>query len=108
MNGVTTAKFGGANSGITVNSVTVTDPDHATANITIAYNAPQQRVNVTVTTGTSMILGPRLFTVEVAALSVSPNSGERIADLRRGFNRRRLRERSDDGEVRRRLIQELP
>ena len=78
VNGVTTAKFGNNASGITVNSVTVTDPDHATANITIAYNAPIQRVDVSATTAGSTIVGKKSFTVQIDTLSISPNSGERL------------------------------
>ena len=50
VNGMTVT-FGTKTSGITVNSVTVTDPDHATAHITIAPNAPLRTVPVAVTTG---------------------------------------------------------
>ena len=76
VNGVTTARFGGATSGIKVNSVTVTDPDDAIANITIAYNAPQQQIDpVTVTTGSVVLSGPN-FKVRPLALSISPTSGE--------------------------------
>jgi len=83
VNGLTTAEFGGASSGITVNSVTVTDPDHATANITIASNAPLTRggirpLSVTVRTGSSRFTQTNLFTVQAAALSISPTSGEQL------------------------------
>jgi hypothetical protein len=75
VNGVTTAQFGPANSGIKVNSVTVTDPDDAIANITIASNAPLQTVHVTVTTGNFSLFAQH-FTVQRLALSISPTSGE--------------------------------
>ena len=70
VNGVTTANFG---ANITVNYVTVTDADDATANITIAPRAPIGRVMVMVTTGTAGS-GFNFFVTGVA-YSLSPPSG---------------------------------
>ena len=70
VNGVTTANFG---PNITVNYVTVTDADDATANITIAPRAPIGRVAVTVTTGTAAS-GFNFFVTGVT-YSLSPPSG---------------------------------
>ena len=76
VNGVTRASFG---PNITVNSLTVTDSDHATANITISLNAPAKGakavVGVKVTTGNENDVGK--FTVKPAVYSLSPTSGTR-------------------------------
>ncbi len=58
--GVTTASFG---AGITVNSTTVTDGTHATANLTIAGGAGLGARNVVLTTGGEVVTLPNGFTV---------------------------------------------
>ena len=72
--GVTTVQFGSSTSGITVNSVTVTDPGDLVANITISPTAKILPVTVTVTTGMKQTIEGK-FTVLPAAISVSPNFG---------------------------------
>jgi hypothetical protein len=66
--GQTTANFG---AGITVNSMTVADTTHATANITIASAADLGIRNVTVTTG-GQIAGPfSAFTVTIGRVQLT-------------------------------------
>jgi len=62
--GVTTASFG---TGITVNSLTVTDATHAAATLTIALDAPLGFRTVTLTTGSEVASG-NAFTVLPALL----------------------------------------
>ena len=73
--GTTTASFG---AGITVNSLTVTSPTAATANISIAANATPGPRNVTLTTGTEVATLTAAFTVTgaPAITSLTPNSGQ--------------------------------
>ena len=73
--GQSTASFG---SGITVNGTTVTDATHATANITIAANAPLGTRDVMVTTGIEQGAAINAFTVTPAPLLtlVVPNKGQ--------------------------------
>ena len=73
--GTSVATFG---TGITVNSLTVTDSSHASANITIAPAAPSGPSNVTVTTGGEVVTLTNGFTVTSGTpvlISVTPNSG---------------------------------
>jgi streptogramin lyase len=73
VNGQTFVTFGGEGSGITVNSVTVTDPGHATANVTITNSANAGPIQASVTTGgNSAVLGT--FTVNRGG-TLSPNTG---------------------------------
>ena len=74
--GTSVATFG---SGITVNSLTVTDATQATANISIASNATAGPSNVTVTTGGEVVTLTNGFTVTNATpvlISATPNSGQ--------------------------------
>ena len=78
----TTIQFGTSSSGITVNSVTVSpDGTQAVANITIAPNARAGAVNVTVNNGVSRFMFSKVFTVQPAELTVSPNVGTLGATL---------------------------
>jgi uncharacterized repeat protein (TIGR01451 family) len=70
-----TVQFGPSTSGITVNSLTISSTAQAIANVTIALNAPQKSVNVTVTNGQSSFSEARAFTVEPALLTLSPSGG---------------------------------
>ena len=73
--GTSVATFG---TGITVNSLTVTDASHASANITISPTAPPGASNVTVTTGGEVVTLTNGFTVTSGTpvlISVTPNSG---------------------------------
>jgi hypothetical protein len=70
-----TVQFGSATSGITVNSVTVTNPSEAIVNITIALNAPPRIEDVEVSNGSFSFTELKAFQVQAAALVVSPNTG---------------------------------
>ena len=73
--GTTTASFG---AGITVNSVTVSSPTSATANITVQPTAGTGLRSVTVTTGAESVTAGNSFSVatgNAVLLSLSPNSG---------------------------------
>jgi hypothetical protein len=71
VNGQTVADFG---PGITVNSTTVTDPTHATVNITIAAKAaPGGRV-VTLTTGLEVVTSATGFAVDPALTITNPSN----------------------------------
>ncbi|MBI1789278.1 MAG: hypothetical protein HYR60_17225, partial [Acidobacteria bacterium] len=61
LNGTSVASFSGT--GITVNSTTVSDATHATANISIAASATVGARNVTVTTGSQVVTLNSSFTV---------------------------------------------
>jgi hypothetical protein len=77
INGMSVASFSSA--GITVSNTTVTDATHATANITIAGNAPIGPCNVTVTTGTEVVSLANSFAVTAGApvlIQITPNSGQ--------------------------------
>jgi len=74
VSGVTTVTFGSSTDGVTLNSVTVTDSGHLTANITISAAAKLGKLAITVVTGTSQ-LRPGNFVVQAPTLTVSPNSG---------------------------------
>jgi hypothetical protein len=72
----TTVDFG---NGVTTNSVTVTDTTHLAANITIGAIAAQGYHNVTVTTGTEVVVLNSGFQVQAGnavILSVTPNGGQ--------------------------------
>jgi hypothetical protein len=71
-NGTSVASFSGT--GITVNSTTVTNATHATANITIAAGAAPGARDVTVTTGTSRPTKAGAFTVK-AMHTLTTNPG---------------------------------
>ena len=72
--GTTTVGFG---AGIAVNSVTVTSPTSATANITVSPTAFTGGRTVTVTTGTEVVTNAFAVTAGAALLSaVSPTSGQ--------------------------------
>ncbi len=62
-------------SDITVNSVTVTDPTHLTANISINTAAGVGTRNITATTGGEVASGA-VFTVNAPSVSLLPSSGE--------------------------------
>ena len=68
----TTMDFG---SDITVNSVTVTDATHLTANISINTSAGTGTRNITATTGGETASGP-VFTVNAPSFAITPSSGE--------------------------------
>ena len=70
-----TAQFGPSASGITVNSLTIQSTTEAIANVTIALNAPQKSVSVTVTNGQSSFTEAHAFTVKPASLTLSPSVG---------------------------------
>ncbi len=73
--GTTTASFG---SGITVNTLTVTDATHATANITIQPTAPTGTNAVTLTTGGEVATLASAFTVQPGTATIttlSQNTG---------------------------------
>lgn len=75
LQGSTVANFG---NGITVNSTTVTNATHATANITIAPGASGGSQTVTMTTGTEVAMLAGGFSVTGAAPTISsfsPNTG---------------------------------
>jgi hypothetical protein len=72
----TTVQFGSGTSGITVNSVAVPDNTQATANLSIASNAPLGLVNVTIDTGQLTFSAHNFFGVEDESLTLIPNSGE--------------------------------
>ncbi|MGC2172496.1 MAG: FG-GAP-like repeat-containing protein, partial [Candidatus Sulfotelmatobacter sp.] len=74
VSGVTTVTFGPATDGVALNSVTVTDSGHLTANITISSTAKLGKLAVTVITGMSQ-LRPGNFVVQAPTLTVSPNTG---------------------------------
>ena len=78
--GQSTANFGG---GITVNSTTVTDATHVTANITIGANAQLGNRDVLVTTGSEVAAASHVFTVTPASLLtlVVPSKGQPGANL---------------------------
>ena len=65
--GQTIANFG---FGITVNSVTVTDPTHATANLTIPPNMPLGPQTVIITTGSEAVQIPNGFAITAAPADV--------------------------------------
>ena len=72
--GTTTVGFG---AGIAVNSVTVTSPTSATANITVSPTAFTGGRTVTVTTGTEVVTSAFAVTAGPALLSsISPTSGQ--------------------------------
>ena len=75
VNGMT-VQFGSSTSGITVNSFNILSASEATANISIAWNAPTKSVNVSVTNGQALFNEGNAFTVGPAALTLSPNTGE--------------------------------
>ncbi len=79
--GTSTVDFGAL---ITVNSLTVTDATHASANITIQSGAATGARNVTVTTTPEAVTLTSGFTVTVGTpvlLSVTPNSGAQGATI---------------------------
>jgi hypothetical protein len=82
VNGTTTANFG---AGITVNSVSVTDSSHATANITVSPTTTLGWRNVTVTTGTQNVTLNNAFQVTVGPAAIqgplNPNSGAQNTSL---------------------------
>ena len=72
----TTVDFG---NGVTTNSVTVGDATHLAANITIGAIAAQGYHNVTVTTGTEVVVlnsGFQVLAGNAVILSVTPNGGQ--------------------------------
>jgi hypothetical protein len=71
VNGTTKADFG---AGITINSTTVADATHATANITIAPTASGTRT-VTMTTGLEVAALPNGFTINPPTTSAPTISG---------------------------------
>ena len=74
LNGTTAANFG---QGVSVNSLTVTDPTHATANITISANATPGFNTVYLSTFGETAAGTNAFLINAATpvtQSVSPNS----------------------------------
>ena len=73
--GSTTGNFG---PGITINSITVTDATHATANITIASNAALGARDVSLTTGGELAVGLNLLTVTPGPqlTLINPNRGQ--------------------------------
>jgi len=81
--GTTTASFG-VNSGIGVNTVTVTDSTHATLNVTVSVSAPPGLSTLTVTTGTQIATLANAFTVIAGVPSLSsitPAMGSQGASL---------------------------
>ena len=76
VNGTSTATFSGT--GITVNSTTVTDATHATANITISPSAPTGSRDVNLITGsetpTSLTGGFTVNLVSPTVTSITPNN----------------------------------
>jgi hypothetical protein len=72
-----TVQFGPSTSGVTVNSVTIPDNTEAIVNITIALNAPQKSLNVSVSNGQSTFTGIHAFEILIAALTLNPASGIR-------------------------------
>jgi hypothetical protein len=79
--GSTTASIG---TGITINSVTVTDATHATLNVTVAPNAAPGLYSVTMTTGVQVATLTNSFTVQpgIPTLSsITPNQGSQGAML---------------------------
>jgi len=74
VNGATVVSFG---AGISVNSVTVSSPTAATANVTIGPTAFTGSRTVTVTTGTEIVTSAFTVTAGTASLSsVNPGSGQ--------------------------------
>lgn len=74
--GGTTVQFGGASSGIAVNSLTLSpDGTQAVANITIASNAPKKAQGVSVKNAQRTEIFANAFTVGTSSLTVSPSSG---------------------------------
>jgi hypothetical protein len=83
--GTTTASFG---AGITVNTVTVGDATHATANITIAVGAATGARNVTATTGGEVVTLPNGFSVTPqvpASLTLNPGASGQGAQVTTPF-----------------------
>ena len=80
VDGVTAAEFGG---GIAVNTVSVTGPTAAIANISIAAGAAAGPRNVTLTTGAESASLPNGFTVVAvpSIASVSPDNGQQDETL---------------------------
>src|SRR4029077_16259345 len=71
-----TVQFGSSTSGITVNTLAIPNASEAIANITIAWNAPTQSLNVSVTNGQSSFIEPHGFKIGPPSLTLSPNTGE--------------------------------
>ncbi len=76
VNSTTVGSF--SDTGITVNSTTVTDPTHATVSITIAGNATLGAHTVTMTTGAEVATLPGGFSVNPppTIATVTPNTGQ--------------------------------
>jgi len=83
IDGITAADFG---SGITVNSISVTDATHAAVNLTIAADAIAGARTVTVTTGSEVVTATNAFLVITntgapTILTVTPNVGQQEQTL---------------------------
>jgi Chitobiase/beta-hexosaminidase C-terminal domain len=74
VNGMT-VRFGPSTSGVVVNSITIPDDTEAIVNITIALNAPQKPLSVAVSNGQSTFTALSAFTIQSAALVLSPATG---------------------------------